>query len=131
MAPDEFEAAAAAGGFLESAEVHGNRYGTPKTPVEEALAAGRNVILEIDVQGARSVKKARPDAVAVFIEPPSWEVLEKRLRGRGTDDPAVVARRLANAREELAAAPEFDERVVNDRLEDAVDQVDRILERTP
>jgi guanylate kinase len=131
MTSDEFMAAEAAGEFLESAVVHGNRYGTLKTPVDQALAQGKHVILEIDVQGARSVRKARPDAVAVFIEPPSWEVLEARLTGRGTDDAAVVSRRLKNAREELAAAPEFDERVVNDRLEDAVDQVDRILQRTP
>jgi guanylate kinase len=131
MTPGQFEAAEAAGEFLESAVVHGNRYGTPKTLVEKALAEGRHVILEIDVQGARSVRKARPDAVAVFIEPPSWEVLAARLTGRGTEDPAVVERRLKNAREELAAAPEFDERVMNDRLEDAVDEVDRILEGTP
>lgn len=131
MTSEQFEAAEAAGEFLESALVHGNRYGTPRTPVEQALAEGRHVILEIDVQGARSVKQARPDAVAVFIEPPSWEVLEVRLTGRGTDDPEVVRRRLRNAREELDAAPEFDERVVNDVLEDAVGQVDRILLRTP
>lgn len=131
MTSEQFEAAEAAGEFLESAVVHGNRYGTPRTPVEQALAEGRHVILEIDVQGARSVKQARPDAVAVFIEPPSWEVLEVRLTGRGTDDPEVVRRRLRNAREELDAAAEFDERVVNDVLEDAIGQVDRILLRTP
>ena len=131
LTEEAFDAMEAAGDFLETAVVHGNRYGTPWKPVEEALARGRDVILEIDVQGARSVRKARPDAVAVFVEPPSWEILEVRLRARGTDDGAVVERRLANAREELSAAPEFDERVVNDDLEEAVRRVDRILERTP
>ena len=128
LSEQEFAAVEARGEFLETATVHGTRrYGTPRPPVELALAAGRPVLLEIDVQGARIVKKRMPEAVTVFIDPPSWEVLEGRLRGRGTEDSDAVARRLATAREELATAAEFDRRVVNDDLEDAAAQVDRIL----
>ena len=126
----EFARREAAGGFLETAVVHGNRYGTPRGPVEEALAAGRTVILEIDAQGARSVRAAMPDAVLIFIEPPSWEILRARLEDRKTESAEALERRLKNAVEEMAAAPEFDHRVVNDELEEAVDQVIRILETT-
>jgi len=120
------------GEFLETAEVFGaNRYGTPRPPVERALASGRPVLLEIDVQGARQVKKAMPEAVTVILLPPSWEVLQARLRGRGTEDAAALERRLATAKSELALAETFDYRVVNDDLEDAVTQVDRILMGTP
>lgn len=131
LSDDAFDRMEAAGEFLETADVHGNRYGTPVAGVEKALAEGRDVYLEIDVQGARSVKRTRPDALAVFVEPPTWEVLDARLRGRGTDAPEVVERRLANARREMAAAGEFDVRVVNDDLGIAVDEVDRILGRNP
>lgn len=125
-----FDRLEADGAFLESALVHGNRYGTPRAPVEQALAAGKTVILEIDVQGARAVRAAMPDAVLIFVEPPSAEDLKDRLEGRRTDSPDVIARRLANAPGELAAAAGFDHRVVNDDLEDAVSQVIRILEGT-
>lgn len=118
----------ARGEFLETAEVFGaNRYGTPRPPVEKALADGRPALLEIDIQGARQVKRAMPHAVTVILVPPSWDALEARLRGRGTEDPAALERRLATARQELALAREFNHRVVNDDLEDAVAQVDRIL----
>lgn len=128
LSPAEFETARARGEFLETAEVHGHLYGIPRGPVEQALLEGRDVIVAPDVQGARSVKAAVPEAIAVLVEPPSWEVLEARLRARGTEDEAQLARRLQVARAELAAAGEFDARVVNDDLEDAIAQVLRILE---
>jgi len=120
------------GEFLENAKVFGaNRYGTPRTPVRAALADGRPVLLEIDVQGAGQVKAAMPEAMTVILLPPSWEALEARLRGRKTEDAAALERRLAVAKQELAAAAEFDHQVVNDDLEVAVGQVDRILMGTP
>ncbi len=109
--------------------VHGELYGTPREPVERLLGEGRDVLLEIDLQGARQVKAQRPDAVTIFLEPPSWEALEGRLRARRTEDDERLRRRLETAEEELAAAGEFDHRVVNDQLERAVDQVNRILEQ--
>jgi len=128
LRPEEFEAAAVAGEFLEFAEVHGHRYGTPRAPVEAAIAAGDTVVLEIDVQGARSVREADPSALLIFVEPPSWDVLRARLESRKTDPPEVIEHRLANARAELAAAGDFDHRVVNDDLEGAISQVVRIIE---
>ncbi|MGH2786170.1 MAG: guanylate kinase [Actinomycetota bacterium] len=126
---EAFERHRADGGFLESAEVHGDLYGTPKDEVERALAVGRNVLLEIDPQGARQVKGLIPGAITIFVDPPDWETLEARLRARGTEDEARMARRLASARQELADAGDFDHRVVNDQLEQAVEQVNRILEQ--
>ena len=126
---EAFEQLRSAGGFLESAEVHGDLYGTPKAEVENALAAGRHVLLEIDPQGARQVKRLIPAAVTIFVDPPDWGTLEARLRARGTEDETRMARRLESARRELEGAGDFDHRVVNDRLEQAVDQVNRILER--
>ena len=101
--------------LLEWAEIHGGlqRSGTPRAPVEEALAAGRPVLVEVDLSGARSMKRAMPEATTVFVEPPSFEELERRLRGRDTESPAQFARRLETAREELAARSEFDVELVN------------------
>jgi guanylate kinase len=99
--------------LLEHAEYAGNLYGTPRRPVEEALAAGTPAVLEIELQGARQVRKAMPEARLVMLAPPSWEALVDRLAGRGTEDPEVVRRRLDVARDELAAAEEFDAVVVN------------------
>jgi guanylate kinase len=104
----------AEGGFLEWAEFAGNRYGTPRAEVLQRLAAGQPVLLEIELQGARQVRAAMPEAFMVFLSPPSWAALEERLRGRGTEDEAAIARRLERARAELAAAQEFDAVVVND-----------------
>jgi guanylate kinase len=122
------------GGFLEWADIFGERYGTPKEPVARALAEGRDVIVEIDVQGARQVKAAHPGAYMVFITPPSLQELERRLRTRGTETDQQVRRRLAKAADELAAEPEFDATVVNDDLETAarevVELVDRLRRRT-
>ena len=124
----EFDEVAKAGGFLEHAVVHGNRYGTPRAPVSTALAAGHSVLLEIDVQGSRAVRDAVPDALLIFVEPPSREVLRERLHRRKTEDDASFALRMANAEHEFEAAPEFDHRVVNDDLEEAVSEVLRILD---
>jgi guanylate kinase len=112
--PEQFARAVAEGGFLEWAEFAGNRYGTPRAPVEERIAAGGTVLLEIELQGARQVRRAMPEALMVFLTPPSFVDLELRLRGRATEDEAAITRRLARAREELAAADEFDAVVVND-----------------
>ena len=111
--------------------MHGELYGTPRDAVERLLAAGRTVFLEIDVQGAQQVKRHYPAAISIFVEPPSWETLEARLAGRGTEDEAGLKRRLATARRELQEAVHFDHRVVNDQVERAVDEVDRILGTAP
>lgn len=110
---DEFRRRAAAGEFLEWAEFAGNLYGTPAAPVGAQLAAGRHVLLEIDLAGARQVRRRVPDALLVFLRPPSWEELVRRLTGRGTESRAVVETRLATAGEEMAAEPEFDVSLVN------------------
>jgi len=128
---EAFEAGIAAGRFVEHAEVFGHLYGTPREPLEAALAAGRWALLDIDVQGAMQVRRAFPDAVLVFIEPPSGEVLEARLRGRETDAPDVIGRRLAEAERELAQRDRYDHVVVNDRLDDAVARIRDILEGAP
>lgn len=122
-----FDELVAAGALLEWAEVFGHRYGTPVEEVERARAAGRDVLLEIDVQGARQVKRRAPDAVLVFLVPPSREELERRLRARGTEDEATLARRLAEAERELAEAARFDHVVVNDDLDRAADEVLAII----
>lgn len=117
---EAFDRLVAEDALLEWAVVHrGARYGTPRRPVEEALAQGRPALLEIDLQGARQVRERMPEACFVFLAPPSWEELVSRLVGRGTEDAAERERRLESAREELAAEPEFDETVVNRRIPDA------------
>ena len=113
VSDEEFDRLIATDGLLEWAQYAGNRYGTPRAAVEERRAGGTPVLLEIEVQGARQVRAAVPGALLVFLEPPSWEVLVGRLTGRGTEAPEVVERRLAAAREELAAAGEFDRTLVN------------------
>jgi guanylate kinase len=128
LAPELFEQLDREGAFLERATVHGHRYGTPREPVERALGEGRTVLLEIDVQGARQVREAMPEAVLVFIEPPSEEELLQRLSGRGTESEEALALRVRNARRELAEAPSFDHRIVNDELGRAVDALGRILD---
>lgn len=114
--PAEFDALLAADALLEHAEVHGHRYGTPRAWVLAQLRAGADVLLEIDVQGALQVKARLPQAVLVFLAPPSWDELARRLRGRKTEDEASIARRLRNARDELARAGGYDYLIVNDRL---------------
>jgi guanylate kinase len=120
LSDEEFARRVRAGEFVEWAEYSGRRYGTLRSELQRHVDAGRPVVLEIEVQGARQVREAMPEAVQIFIEPPDSEALKDRLVGRGTDDPEEVARRLAVAESELAAAGEFHHRVVNDRLDEAV-----------
>lgn len=128
VSPSEFDAMIERGDMLEWALVHGkNKYGTPRGPVDEALESGKPVLLEIDLAGARQVRVNRPDAQFIFLAPPSWEELERRLIGRGTEGPEEQARRLATARVELEAASEFDHVVINDDVERAVDELARLI----
>jgi guanylate kinase len=121
---EEFDRMVDADELLEWAVVHkAARYGTPRKPVEEALAAGRPSMLEIDLQGARLVRDAMPEALFVFLKPPSWEELVRRLVGRGTESEEERTRRLDTAREEMAAENEFDETIVNHEVHDAADQL--------
>ena len=115
------------GAMLEYAEYCGNFYGTPKAPVQSWLDEGYDVVLEIEVQGGRQIKAAAPDCVSVFLLPPSLEVLEKRLRGRGTETEAVIEKRLAAAREEIPCVRDYDYAVINDTVEQAVLDIEAIL----
>jgi guanylate kinase len=124
----EFDRMVEAGELLEHASYAGNSYGTPRTPVEERLAAGTPALLEIELQGARLVREAMPDARLVFLAPPSFDELARRLTGRGTEDPERVRKRLDLARIEMAAEDEFDHLVVNDDLEAAADRLVALME---
>ncbi|MCF6523868.1 guanylate kinase [Streptomyces sp. JJ36] len=115
---EEFDKLIANGELLEWAEFAGNRYGTPRRPVVDRLEAGEPVLLEIDLQGARLVRESMPEARLVFLAPPSWDELVRRLTGRGTESPEVIERRLAAARTELAAEEEFDSTLVNTSVEE-------------
>jgi guanylate kinase len=119
----DFDRRVAAGEFLEHAEYAGNRYGTLKS---ELSRPARGIVLEIDVQGARQVRATLPEAKLIFIEPPSFEDLESRLAGRASDQPEQIERRLAAARDELAAAGEFDHRIVNDELQRALQELSEL-----
>jgi len=123
----EFEKLAAAGAFLEWAEYSGNLYGTSWAAIETPLARGRDVLLEIEVQGARQVRERLPEAVLVFLLPPSLGALEERLRTRGTDGPGEIERRLAIARREIATLDLFDYAVVNEELETAVARLGEVV----
>lgn len=128
VSEDRFDHMIANDELLEWAVVHGeHRYGTPRAAVRRHMAAGEPCVLEIDLAGARQVRATMPDALFVFIEPPSWEELVRRLELRGTEDPDERARRLATARMEMAAADEFEHVIVNDELDDAVDAVHALL----
>ncbi|HWF55263.1 MAG TPA: guanylate kinase [Solirubrobacteraceae bacterium] len=129
LTPEQFDARVRAGDFVEHAVYSGNRYGTLRSELERRTAAGVPVVLEIEVQGARQVRSTLPEAVQVFIAPPSREALRARLVGRGTDDAEQVDARLATAERELEAQPEFRHVVVNDRLEDATDALAEIVKR--
>jgi guanylate kinase len=122
-----FDKMVAAGELLEYAEYAGNCYGTPREPVERALAEGRSAILEIELQGARQVKTSMPDARLIMLVPPSWDELVGRLTGRGTEEPHVVDRRLEAARRELAAAGEFDAVVVNADVRSAAKELVNLM----
>ena len=130
--PEEFDRLVEEGAFLEWAVVHGkNRYGTLRASVEDAIAEGKAVLLEIDLQGARQVKEAMPEARFVFLAPPSWEEMVRRLVGRGTESPAEQQARLETAKIELAAEPEFDFTVVNDDVRRAADELVSLMGLTP
>lgn len=131
LSREHFERQVAAGGFLEWAEFAGNLYGTPREPVERQLAAGRPVLLEIELEGARQVRSSFPAGFQVMLQPPSLEELERRIRGRGTDAEAAIQRRLERAREELAAAAEFDATLVNGDLELALADLEKLLGLDP
>ncbi len=127
LTKEEFEKMIAEDGFYEYAQYVGNYYGSPKKPVEQWRKEGKNVILEIEVQGCQKVKKIEPECVSIFIKPPSLEILEKRLRGRGTETEEAILKRMARAKEELPLAADYDYVVINDSLEDCVAQVRSII----
>lgn len=122
-----FDAMVAAGELAEWAVVHGERYGTPRTEVEEAAAQGRHVVLDIDVQGARQIRRSVPEALLVFVLPPSVDVMLERLTKRGTEGDEEVVRRLRSALDEMAALPEFDHAVVNDTLDRCLGEIRGIV----
>ena len=129
VTPERFEELIDDGQLLEWAEIHGglHRSGTLSAPVKDAAQAGKPVLIEVDLAGARAVKGAMPDAVSVFLAPPSWDALRERLEGRGTETPDVMARRLATAEAELAAQDEFDVVVVNSQLDSACAELVSLL----
>jgi guanylate kinase len=127
LTPEEFERRVQAGDFVEHAEYSGNRYGTLRSELERRLREGVPIVLEIEVQGARQVRQAMPEAIAVFIAPPSSDALRARLVGRGTDSAEAVEARMRTAQRELEAQPEFAHVVVNDRLEEATGELERIV----
>lgn len=124
---ETFEGMARAGDFLESALVHGNRYGTSRKWVEEQLAADTDIVLEIDWQGAAQVRRLMPAAISIFILPPSFEALLQRLNSRAQDPPDVIARRLANAREEIAHVTDFDYVIINSEFRVAAAELQDII----
>ena len=127
MDVDSFRKWIAMDQFLEYAEYVGNFYGTPKRYVDEAMAQGKDVILDIEVQGALQVIGKRPDTVRIFIAPPSWDALEQRLTGRGTDSPEKIQKRLVRAKVELQTADTYDYFVINDTVENAVREINAIM----
>ena len=127
LSADEFAARVSAGEFVEHAAYSGKRYGTLRSELERRVADGTPLVLEIEVQGARQVREALPEAIQVFIAPPSLDALRARLVGRGTDDPEQVEARLRTAEQELEAQPEFAHVVVNDRLEEATERLTGIV----
>lgn len=129
VTPEAFALMRQRGEFLEWAEVHGNFYGTHRRTIEQALASGRDVLLEIDVQGAAQVKRQMPEAVLIFIEPPSLLILEQRLRNRRTEHEEALSRRLADAYDELRQKGSFDGVVVNTEVDQAVEEVLQLMEK--
>jgi guanylate kinase len=128
VTPEEFAVLVEAESLLEHAEYAGHKYGTPRAPVDERRDAGVHVLLEIELQGARQVRRIDPEALLVFLAPPSWEELERRLRGRGTEPADVIARRLDRARVELEAASEFDEVLVNTSIPEVATKLIALME---
>ena len=128
LTKEEFLKKVEDGNMLEYAEYNGNYYGTPKDKVDEALAQGRDIILEIEVQGALLVKEKCPNALLVFVAPPSWQELRDRLTGRGTEDAATIENRLNIAKQELTQAVHYDYILVNDTIEAAAERLEHIIE---
>jgi guanylate kinase len=124
---EQFLQMAQQGDFLESAEVYGNLYGTSQPWIEKQLASGRDILLEIDWQGAAQVRKLMPHAISIFILPPSLAALEARLKGRGQDSAEVIARRLHAAQEDISHVAEFDYVIINDKLDEALRQLDAVV----
>jgi len=127
ISPEEFARQLEGGGFLEHAAVHGFFYGTPRSWVNDQLQAGTDVVLEIDVQGALQVKSLFPKAILIFLAPPSWDELSRRLRGRNTEDEVSIRRRLQHARQELARVHQYEYLIFNDCLEDAVERLSAVV----
>lgn len=127
IAADEFHKMIEEDAFLEYAEYVGNFYGTPKKYVDEAMEAGRDVILDIEIQGAMQVRAKRPETVRIFIAPPSWEELERRLTARGTDTPEKIQKRLLRAKVEMKTAGDYNYFVINDTVENAVGELRAIM----
>ncbi|MEB3194292.1 MAG: guanylate kinase [Cyanobacteriota bacterium] len=127
LGAEDFEQRVQADGFLEWATFAGNRYGTPRGAVEQRLAEGQPVLLEIELEGARQVRRTFPSGQQIFVAPPSFEELERRIRGRGTDTEEAIQRRLARARDELAASGEFDAVLVNGDLETAGQELETLM----
>lgn len=125
--PERFVEMIDRGSFLEWARLHGHFYGTPRAAVESSLSAGRDIVLEIDVQGAKQVREKLPQAVLVFLAPPSRLELERRIAGRGTEEPELIADRLETARREMALYTEYDYLVINDRVEQAAALIDAVI----
>ena len=127
LTKERFEEWIDAGDFLEYAQYVGNYYGTPRQYVDQAMEQGRDVLLDIEIQGAEQVRLKRPEAVRIYVAPPSWEELERRLIGRGTEDMEKVRSRLARGREEFKASKDFDYFVVNDTVDHAVEELRAIM----
>lgn len=127
LSPEAFERHVKEGGFLEWATFAGNSYGTPRAAVEQRLAAGQPVLLEIELEGARQVRRTFPAGLQIFVAPPSFEELERRIRERGTDQEEAIRKRLARAQEELAAATEFDAVLVNGTLDVAARELEQLM----
>ena len=125
---EAFDVLVATGGLLEWAEFAGNCYGTPRKPVQDQLDQGRAVLLEIELEGARQVRRSFPEGVQIFLAPPSFEELERRIRGRGTDAEEAIQRRLQRAEEELRAQGEFDAVVINDDLDTALEALEQLMQ---
>jgi len=129
VSSERFREMLESGELLEHAEVYGNLYGVPKEPLRQALAEGHTVIVRTDVQGARYIKSVYPQTVTIFLAPPTWEELERRLRGRASDGEEQVTRRLQTALDEIATASEFDHVVVNETVEDTAKRIEQIIEK--
>jgi guanylate kinase len=127
VSKERFQRHVAAGDFLEHKEVHGNCYATPLADMERMLEEGKVAVLKIDVQGALTARDLRPDALSIFLLPPDFQELERRIVGRATDDPDAIQRRLANARGEMALADRYDVRIVNDDIDEVVRRLEQAL----